>query len=648
MKHPALWTTNLKLGTASLLGLFLAANSMAQHHAGDAQDIREPQKHYSPYVERKAADANFAEGIYWGDTHLHTSYSTDAGMMGNTLGPDVAFRFAKGEEVIASHGMRVRLIRPLDFLVVADHAENLGLAPFIAESNPELLKSDWGKMVHDMVKAGDSRGAFQAWLSDAVTPGTDPIANPKMARTAWDREIEFAEQHNEPGRFTALIGFEWTSIATNETPGNLHRVVIFKDGKDKASQVLPFSTFDSYDPEQLWDYMANYEKKTGGSVLAIAHNGNVSNGQMFAVTRLNGKKLNKNVIEMRAQYEPLYEVTQIKGDGEAHPFLSPDDEFADYGTWDKADIVGLNPKEDWMLQYEYARSALKTGMQLEQQFGTNPYKFGMIGSTDAHNSLATTREENFFGKASHLEPEKDRWEHEIIRSLSGDPNLTSYSYESIGAGLAAVWARENTREGIFNAMQKKEAYATTGTRIVVRFFGGWNYGAADVYRPDVVSIGYREGVPMGGDLASMPDGKKAPTFMVGAMKDPWSGNLDRIQIIKGWIDAKGEQQERIYDVAVSDGRTIDADGRCRTPVGDTVDVENASYLNNIGDAELRAVWIDPDFDPKLPAFYYARVLEIPTPTWTAYDAKFFGSEIPDTVQKKGQERAYTSPIWYTP
>ena len=648
MKRPALWTTNLKLGAASLLGLFLAANSMAQHHAGDAQDIREPQKHYSPYVERKAADANFAEGVYWGDTHLHTSYSTDAGMMGNTLGPDVAFRFAKGEEVIASHGMRVRLIRPLDFLVVADHAENLGLAPFIAESNPELLKSEWGKMVHDMVKAGNSRGAFQAWLSDAVTPGTDPIANPKMARTAWDREIEFAEQHNEPGRFTTLIGFEWTSIATNETPGNLHRVVIFKDGKDKASQVLPFSTFDSYDPEHLWDYMANYEKQTGGSVLAIAHNGNVSNGQMFAVTRLNGKKLNKKVIEMRAQYEPLYEVTQIKGDGEAHPFLSPDDEFADYGTWDKADIVGLNPKEDWMLQYEYARSALQTGMQLEQQFGTNPYKFGMIGSTDAHNSLATTREENFFGKASHLEPEKDRWEHEIIRSLSGDPNLTSYSYESIGAGLAAVWARENTREGIFNAMQKKEAYATTGTRIVVRFFGGWNYGAADVYRPDVVSLGYREGVPMGGDLASMPDGKKAPTFMVGAMKDPWSGNLDRIQIIKGWIDAKGEQQERIYDVAVSDGRTIDADGRCRTPVGDTVNVENASYLNNIGDAELRAVWTDPDFDPKLSAFYYARVLEIPTPTWPAYDAKFFGSEIPDSVQKKGQERAYTSPIWYTP
>lgn len=628
--------------------IFSSNLALAQSHAGVAEDALESPRHYSPYIERTAADSNLAEGVYWGDTHLHTSYSTDAGMMGNTLGPDDAYRFARGEEVIASHGMRVRLIRPLDFLVVADHAENLGLAPFIAESNPELLKSEWGRAVHDMVKSGDSRGAFQKWIGEAVTPGTDPIANPRMTRTAWDREITFAEEYNDPGRFTTLIGFEWTSIATNEIPGNLHRVVIFKDGRDKVSQVLPFSVFDSIDPEKLWDYMARYEKTTGGSVLAIAHNGNVSNGQMFSVTRLNGKKLNRDVVEMRARYEPLYEVTQIKGDGEAHPFLSPDDEFADYGTWDKSDIAGLRPKEDRMLQYEYARSALQIGMQLEQEFGTNPYKFGMIGSTDAHNSLATTREENFFGKASHLEPERDRWEHVIIGSLAGDPELSSYSYESIGAGLAAVWARENTREGIFNAMQKKETYATTGTRIVVRFFGGWEYSKEEVYLPNAVSIGYRKGVPMGGDLQDRPADKGAPVFMVGAMKDPWSGNLDRIQIIKGWIDKSGKRQERIYDVAVSDGRIIDADGRCRTPVGDTVDIENATYFNNIGDAELRAVWTDPDFDPELQAFYYARVLEIPTPTWPAYDRKFFGSDIPETITMKGQERAYTSPIWYTP
>ncbi len=641
---------NLKIN-AALITIACSASpgvAFAQTGAGYPVDITEPPEIYSPYVERTVADANFAEGVYWGDTHLHTSYSTDAGMMGNKLGPAEAFRFARGEEVLTSHGQRARLIRPLDFLVVADHAENLGLAPYIAESNPDLLSSEWGKIVHDMVKAGDSRGAFQKWLKDAVTAGTDPINSQKMTRSVWDREIAFAEEYNEPGKFTALIGFEWTSIATQEAPGNLHRVVLFRDGKDKVSQILPFSTFDSYDPEDLWDYMAGYEDKTGGSVLAIAHNGNVSNGLMFPVDRLNGRPLNKKYVEMRARFEPLYEVTQIKGDGEAHPFLSPNDEFADYGTWDKSDIAGFRPKEDWMLKYEYARSALQIGMQLEDKFGVNPYKFGMIGSTDAHTSLATTREENFFGKASHLEPEAERWKHTIIASLAGDPNLSSYSYESIGAGLAAVWARENTREGLFNAMQKKETYATTGTRILVRFFGGWDYDQDEVFRPDVVSIGYRKGVPMGGDLTARPADKKAPSFMVGAMKDAWSGNLDRIQIIKGWIDGDGERQERIYDVAVSDGRTIDADGRCTTPIGDTVDVEDASYLNTIGSAELRAVWTDPDFNPEHRAFYYARVLEIPTPTWQAYDSKRFGVEMPDTVQMKGQERAYTSPIWYTP
>jgi hypothetical protein len=410
---------------------------------------------------------------------------------------------------------------------------------------------------------------------------------------------------------------------------------------------VPFSTFDSIDPEDLWAYMLKYEEATGGSVLAIAHNGNVSNGQMFPVERLNGQPVDRGYAGARIRFEPLYEVTQIKGDGEAHPLLSPDDEFADYGTWDKSDIAGFKPKEDWMLPYEYARSALQIGMQLEEKLGVNPYKFGMIGSTDAHTSLATTREENFFGKAPHLEPAADRWEHVVIASLAGDPKLSSYSYETIGAGLAAVWARENTREGIFNAMQKKEAYATTGTRIIVRFFGGWDYGTDEVFRPDAVAIGYRKGVPMGGDLPARPAGKKAPVFMVGALRDTWSGNLDRIQIIKGWIDDQGERQERVYDVAVSDGRTIGADGRCKTPVGNTVNVADASYLNTIGDAELRAVWTDPDFDPKHRAFYYARVLEIPTPTWPAYDSKRFGVTMPDTVPMFGQERAYTSPIWYT-
>ena len=353
---------------------------------GLSQDINpakvlERPKIYSPYVERTTNDANFAEGVYWGDTHLHTSYSTDAGMIGNTLGPEDAYRFARGEEVRSAAGMRVRLIRPLDFLVVSDHAENMGLAPMIAESNPELLQNPFGRKVYDLVKAGKGRDAFQLWLAEAVTVNKDPVNNPKMTRTIWDREIAAAEKYNEPGRFTAFIGFEWTSIATSETPGNLHRVVIFKDGADKAGQVLPFSTVDSNDPEALWGYLAAYEEKTGGSVLAIAHNGNVSNGQMFPIERLNGQPIDRAYAETRRRWEPLYEVTQMKGDGETHPLLSPEDEFANYGTWDKGDIAGLKPKEDWMLPYEYARSALQVGLQQKEKLGINPYKFGMIGST---------------------------------------------------------------------------------------------------------------------------------------------------------------------------------------------------------------------------------------------------------------------------
>ena len=426
-------------------------------------EVLERPRIYSPYVERTANDANLAEGVYWGDTHLHTNFSTDSGMLGNTLGPEEAYRFARGEEVRSAAGLRTRLIRPLDFLVVADHAENLGLAPMIAESNSELLKNEWGRMVHDMVKAGDGRGAFQQWLADAVTVNRDPINNPKMTRTVWERQIAFAEQFNEPGRFTALIGFEWSSIATQEAPGNLHRVVIFKDDGDKVWQVLPFSTVDSNDPERLWDYLAAYEDETGGSVLAIAHNGNVSNGQMFPLVRLDGRPIDRAYAETRMRWEPLYEVTQMKGDGEAHPTLSPTDEFADYGTWDKGDIAGLKPKEEWMLQYEYARTALQVGLQQEQTLDVNPYKFGMIGSTDAHTSLATTREENNWSKTPTMEPSADRWEHVVIGSVAGDEALTTYSYETLASGLAGVWARENTREVIFEAMQKKETYATTGT-----------------------------------------------------------------------------------------------------------------------------------------------------------------------------------------
>jgi hypothetical protein len=628
--------------------LMMFASAPAQYTYGDKDEVRKKPKIYSPYVERTAADKNFAEGLYWGDTHLHTSYSTDAGMIGNTLPPTEAYRFARGEEVITSTGQRARLIRPLDFLVISDHAANLGLAPMIAEENPDLLATEYGKKLYDLVKSGKGYEAFMMWGYEGVAKNRDLINSPQMARTVWDRQIEAADENNEPGRFTALIGYEWTSLNKPGTPSNLHRVVIFKDDASKAGQIIPFTTFDSYDPEDLWKWMAAYEAKTGGRLLAIPHNGNLSNGIMFSVERLNGKKIDRKYAEARQRWEPLYEVTQIKGDGEAHPKLSMTDEFADYGTWDKADIAGFQKKEDWMLQYEYARTALQVGLEQKKKLGVNPFKFGMIGSTDAHTSLASTRDENYWGKFAGTEPAPDRYKHYVLKAASGDESLSTFAWEEVASGLAGVWARENTREALFNAMQKKETYATTGTRITVRFFGGWDYGKDEVYRPNAVSIGYNKGVPMGGDLPRKPTDKKAPVFMVGALKDPWSGNLDRIQIIKGWVDEKGKRHEKIYDVAVSDGRQIAADGRCKTAVGNTVDEKNATFLNNIGDAELRATWTDPDFNPKHRAVYYARVLEIPTPTWQAYDAQYYGVKMPDYVPLSHQERAYTSPIWYTP
>ena len=618
----------------------------AQHHAAE-DEIPEKPKNYSPYVERTVANRNFSEGLYWGDTHLHTSSSTDAGMIGCRLSPEEAFRFARGEEVMSSTGQRVRLIRPLDFLVVSDHAENLGLAPMIRESNPALLRTEYGKKFHDMVMAGNGYEAFLEWGEKGIAQNEDLIKSPKMQRTVWDRQITTADKYNDPGKFTAFIGFEWTSINDMETPSNLHRVVVFREDQRKAGQVLPFSTFDSKDPEDLWKYMEDYENKTGGSVLAIPHNGNLSNGLMFHVEKLNGEPIDKAYAETRMRWEPIVEVTQIKGDGEAHPTLSPEDEFADFGTWDKADIAGFKAKEEWMLQYEYARSALQVGMSLENQIGVNPYKFGMIGSTDAHTGLASTRDENYWGKFAGTEPMPERNDHYVIRSFDGDDAKSTFSYEEVASGLAAVWARENTREAIFDAMLRKETYATTGTRITVRFFGGWNFDEEDVYKQDAVSIGYSKGVPMGGDMTENP-GNGAPSFILGAMKDPQAGNLDRLQVVKGWVDENGEVHERIYDVAVSDGRTINADGRCTTPVGNTVNEEEATYLNNIGSAELRAYWTDPEFNPAHRAFYYVRVLEIPTPTWQAYDRVYFGNEWPESVPFSNQERAYTSPIWYNP
>ncbi len=629
-----------------LLGCFVIGSepAFAQTYVGDVgieeDDVRIGKPEYSPYLNRAYPDR-----VLWGDTHVHTSYSTDAGIIGNYLGPDEAFRFARGETVRATGGQRAKLIRPLDFLVVADHSENLGLASLIAESNQDLLRIPFGKKVHDLVKAGDSFGAYAAWGAKMVA-GEDPLDDDDLTRTVWNQIVDSAERFNEPGIFTALHGFEWTS---SYEANNLHRVVIFRDGADKVRDLIPISNYDSSDPEDLWKWMQDYQRNTGGRILAIPHNGNLSNGLMFDDKTLDGAPLTRDYAERRAFWEPIYEVTQIKGDGETHPALSPNDEFADYWRWDKGNF-GLYGKKPDMLPREYARQALMRGLKFEAELGASPFKFGMIGSTDSHTSLATTREENSFGKATPVEPGmgEARYMEKItgvVPSLDGT-DMAIRHYESLASGLAAVWARENTRTAIWNALMRKEVYATTGTRITVRVFAGWDFDEKEVVRPDFAAQGYSRGVPMGGDLTAAPD-SKSPVFMVRALRDPGGANLDRIQIVKGWLDKDGKTHEKVYDIAWAGDRMPGKDSKL-PPVGNTV--MGARYTNEIGRALLGGWWRDPDFDPTERAFYYVRVLEIPTPTWLAYDKAFYGDaiQLPDDALLVHQERAYTSPIWYTP
>ncbi len=594
---------------------------------------------YSPYAGRA-----YADNIYFGDMHFHTELSFDAGLVGTSLNVHDGYRMARGQQVISNTGQPVQLIRPLDFLVITDHAELLGLAPAIRESNPLLLSDPWGAWVHERFNSGPEgrMEAFADIIRLATVEGINPFGSDELTRSIWQDFIKIADQYNEPGVFSAMTGFEWSSTPKGD---NLHRVVVFRDGADKTSQTMPFSMFDSDDPEGLWNYLAAYEAATGGSAIAIPHNGNTSNGLMFNEKNFKGKLMNREYAEARIRWEPIIEVTQIKGDGEAHPLLSPEDEFADYENWDVSNLAGTAPKEDWMLQYEYGRSALKLGLKLADKLGVNPYKFGLIGASDSHTALATTREENYFGKYKHTEPSPERHNRDVIPAE--DPALRILTSQEVASGLTAVWARENTREALFDALKRKEVYATTGTRIRVRVFGGWDFADDEVFRPDFIAQGYRRGVPMGGDLRNAPKGA-APTFMVRSLRDPDGANLDRVQVIKGWLDDDGELHERIYDVAVSDGREIGEDGRAHEAIGNTVDIDKATFTNTVGSTTLAAVWSDPDFDPDELAFYYVRVIEIPTPRWTTYDAAFYGIPLPDTVPATIQDRAYTSPIWYTP
>lgn len=616
-------TVSVLLSVGFALLLATAAGAADNNNIGES--VAKP---YSPYV-----NSGYPRQVFWGDTHVHTTRSPDAYSLGTTLTQADAYRFARGETVTSNTGQPVRLSRPLDFLLVSDHAEFMGVFSLLDQQDPAFLKSEVGQRWHKMYTENKRREVFIEF-TETLNGIRKYDYDKAIKQSVWHEVIETAEQFNQPGKFTALIGFEWSSMP--EGGNNLHRNIIFRDDGSKARQVLPFSALDSQNPEDLWDYLARYEQLTGGKVLAIPHNGNVSNGTMFSDKTFKGKPLTRDHAETRIRWEPLIEATQIKGDGETHPFLSPDDEFADYETWDKSNLArDQPPKQPWMLKHEYARSALKLGLELEQSLGANPYKFGLIGSSDSHTGIPAVEENNFFGKFGREEPFSQR----MYGDLEG---LAAKTYAA--SGFAAVWATENTREALFDAMQRKETYATTGPRMLVRFFGGWDFKQQDHLRPDYDLIGYRNGVPMGGDLYKPAGDNKAPKFLVVASKDPQGANLERIQIVKGWLNSDGRSAEKVYNVAVSDKRKI-KNNKAKS-LKSSVDISTATYTNSVGAAQLSSVWSDPDFDPQQSAFYYVRVLEIPTPRWTTYDGAFYGTELPEGVPAQHQERAYSSPIWY--
>lgn len=601
--------------------------------------------------------------LLFGDTHLHTSYSFDAYLNKNqTADPDTAYRWAKGQPVIHPYNRaKVKIGTPLDFLVVSDHAELMGVMRALNMGTAEQEDLGWWgnlkawfavMMINRAIEGGGGGKLFNSLLPlPPENPGGDPVADPANVlpastfgdtlateTTAWHQIVDAAERHNKPGQFTTFIGWEWSSIPSG---ANLHRIVFTPDAGDKAKQFVPFGSDQSQYPEDLWQFLEETNAKTGARFVAMPHNSNISKGYMYAETKLKGAPIDADYARRRMYWEPVSEITQIKGDSETHPVVSPDDEFADFETY--THYIQQEKEAYAPRPADYARSALKLGLALEQKTGVNPYQFGMIGSTDSHSGLASPEEDNFWGKfARDSTPETKR-----SREKLGGGDVTGWSMSA--SGLAAVWAKNNSREEIYAAFQRKEVYATTGPRLQLRVFGGWSFDESALQDADFAALGYQQGVPMGGNLSSAtrPDENRAPQMLIRAQKDPDNANLDRVQVIKGWVDLEGAQHERVYNVAWSDDRQLDANGKLPT-VGNTVDLDSARYDNTIGSEQLSVLWTDPDFDPQQRAFYYVRVLQIPTPRHSLYDAVALQTPAPEEGPATLQERAYTSPVWYTP
>ena len=631
------------LKSSALCVLLLASSSYAE----------EVKKPYSPY-----ADRTYPTKLLFGEQHIHSALSADAGGGGTTLLPRDLYRFAKGYEVLSNTNQPVKRNRALDFMCITEHTDGMGVITDILKGTPKILADKQGKDLHDrFAQGGDvAKKASQdliRWFSQGtLSPALNYQPGNEGYKRTWQDLVNAAEENNEPHKFTTMIAYEWTSLTKGN---NLHRNVIFRDGPERTYNILPLTMtppMGSPNPQDLWKWLQNYEDTTGGQVIAIPHNGDLSNGMLFNTVDdfKNGAKFDTNYVKTRAKWEKLYEIMQAKGDGETHTKLSPNDAFADYETFDYGNLDATEKKTDAMLEYEYARSSLKNGLKLEKELGTNPFKFGFVAGSDHHTGLATEMDDNYFGAFTWMEPNK----HRILgkdgkitvakENKKLDIGFKNWQYSS--PGVTAVWADTNTRAGIFDAMKRKEVYATTGPRISVRVFAGFNFTKEDLTNRDLATVGYAKGVPMGGDLYADKAGKN-PKFIIAAMRDAEGANLDRVQLIKGWIDAKGETHEEVINVAWGGDRKLSSDGKL-PPVGDTIDLSIPTWTNTIGAATLYGFYEDKDFDKSQQAFYYVRVLEIPTPRWTAYDAVRYKLTLPKEVKVKTQERAYTSPIWYSP
>ena len=586
---------------SSLLSAVLIAST-----AVSAADSDLAARSYSPNVDPIRTQ------LYWGDLHLHTALSADAYTMGSRATPEMAYRFARGEPVVSGNGMALKARYPLDFLAITDHAEYLSVYSLLDADDARLKGWAVGDAWRKMLREGRMGELTMAFADAFQNPTPAKMAPADIVTGAWMDVVSTADRFNQPHQFTTLPGYEWTSTIAGD---NLHRVVIYREGAGFADRLTPFSSQDSDDPEDLWAALERYYDSTGGSVLAIPHNSNVSNGRMFSPVRHNGTSFDTDYMKARRRWEPLLEVSQVKGDSETHPAVSPSDRYANFERWDEGNIQLTQAKEPWMFAQEYARPVLQQGIAYRREWGVNPFEFGMLGSSDSHTGFSAVAEDNFFGKFRSSEPSAERMFTKMADVLNENWRL-------VASGLTGVWAKENTREAIFDALARREVYATTGSRIALRFFGGWEFVDADLSSTNMSEIGYRKGVPMGSVMSAPPATPNSPVFMLAAMKEADGPNLHALQVVKGWTTQQGERHERVYDVAL------------------------AGSDETAGAPSLSVIWRDPNFDQTLDAVYYARVIEVPRPRWTTKDAAFFGVETPPTIPAMIQDRAYSSPIWY--